>query len=135
MKMTISGNRITLEIDKESEKNGITPFNLPIGYSIKSMMYHSDTDNLSLYDGASSPNRIYPTDTVITFPVVNSKSPCFFILNASNVNIGTKLCITITEFGCIPDTQYFAGTFSPISAVNPDNGTEYKMIPSTQYER
>ena len=51
------------------------------------------------------------------------------------VNIGTKLCITITEFGCIPDTQYFAGTFLPILAVNPDNGSEYYMIPSSQYKR
>lgn len=54
-----------------------------------------------------------------------------FILNTSNATKGTKLCITITEFGSIPDTQYFAGTFLPISAVNPDNGAEYKMIPST----
>ena len=135
MKMTISGNRIILEIEKASEKSGTIPFILPKGYSIKSMMYHADTDNISLYDGAPSSTRIYPTDTVITFPVVNSKSPCFFILNTSNVNIGTKLCITITEFGCIPDTQYFAGTFLPLSTVNPDNGSEYYMIPSSQYER
>lgn len=51
MKMTVNGNRIVLEIDKESERNGIIPFNLPEGYSIKSMMYHADTDNISLYDG------------------------------------------------------------------------------------
>ena len=47
MKMTISGNRITLEINKESEKSGTIPFNLPNGYSIKSMMYHADTDIIS----------------------------------------------------------------------------------------
>lgn len=135
MNMTVSGNRIILKIDKESEKNTNIPFNLPEGYSIKSMMYHTDTSNITLYDGAPSSTRIYPTDTVITFPVVNSKSPCFFILHTINANIGTTLYITITEFGCIPDTQYFAGTFLPISAVNPDNGAEYKMIPSTQYER
>lgn len=39
------------------------------------------------------------------------------------------------EFGCIPDTQYFAGTFLPISAVNPDNEAKYYMIPSSQYKR
>lgn len=134
MKMTVNGNRVVLEIDKASE-NGMIPFNLPNGYSIKSMMYHPDSDNIALYDGSPSPIRIYPADKVITFPVVNSKSPCFFILYASNATKGTKLCITITEFGCIPDTQYFAGTFLPISAVNPDNGAEYKMIPSTQFGR
>ena len=135
MKMTVSGNRIILEIDKESERSSTIPFNLPNGYSIKSMMYHPSTPNIALYDGSPSPTCIYPADTVITFPVVNSKSPCFFILNTINVDIGTKLYITITEFGGIPDTQYFAGTFLPISAVNPDNGAKYYIIPSSQYER
>ena len=106
MKMIVNGNRIMLEIDKESEKNTNIPFNLPKGYSIKSMMYHTDSPNITLCDGSTSPRKILPIDKVINFPVVNSKSPCFFILNTSNVNIGTKLCITITEFGYIPDTQY-----------------------------
>lgn len=135
MKMTVNGNRIKLEIDKESETNTTIPFNLPDGYSIKSMMYHAFSNNISLFDGAINPVHIYPTDAVITFPVVNSKSPCFFYLQTSNATIGAQLCITITEFGCIPDTQYFAGTFLPISTVNPDNGAEYKMIPSTQFGR
>lgn len=135
MKMTVHGNRVILEIDKESETNSIIPFNLPDGYSIKSMMIHPYSKNISLFEGTNAPIQILPTDTVITFPVVNSKSPCFFKLNAMNATLGTKLCITITEFGCIPDTQYFAGTFLPISAVNPDNGAEYKMIPSTQFGR
>lgn len=135
MKMTVNGNRIVLEIEKSSEASTTLPFNLPEGYSIKSMMYHADSDKISLYDGSTYPTRIFPADSVITFPVVNSKSPCFFLLKTSNATTGTKLCITITEFGCIPDTQYFSGAYLPIPAVNPDNGAKYKMIPSTQFER
>ena len=134
MKMIVNGNRIILEVDKESEKNTNIPFNLPKGYSIKSMMYHTDSPNITLCDGSPSPRRILPIDKVINFPVVNSKSPCFFILTTIKAAIGTTLYITITEFGCIPDTQYFAGTFLPISTVNPDNGAEYYMIPSSQYK-
>lgn len=135
MNMYVNGNRINFQIDQESETNATIPINLPDGYSIKSMMYHAFSDNISLFDSGTSPQHIFPSDTVITFPVVNSKSPCSFILYTSNAPKGAQLCITITEFGCIPDTQYFAGTFLPISSVNPDNGDEYKMIPSTQFGR
>lgn len=137
MKTEIHGNRIILTIDKESEKSSVIPISLPDGYSVKSLMWHTDTPNvIALNDGSVGKGfKISPMDSVITFPVVNLKSPCFFLVETNNAPTNTSLVITITEYGGVPWTQYFSGTFLPISAIDPDNGSKYNMIPSTQFER
>ena len=69
----------------------------------------------------------------MTFPPINSKSPC--ILHPVKVN-NTKsadLRILIIKFGQIPDQHYFDKTFDPI-LVTGNDGNEYNVIPSDQFK-
>ena len=88
--------------------------------------------------GADNINVIYNEITfvlgaVMTFPPVNSKSPC--VLNPLLID-NTKpayLRIMIFKFGQIPDPHYFDKAFKPILVVG-DDGKEYNVIPSDQFK-
>lgn len=88
--------------------------------------------------GSSNINVIYNEITfvlgaVMTFPPVNSKSPC--VLNPLIID-NTKpsyLRILILKFGQIPDPHYFDKPFEPI-LVTGDDGKEYNVIPSDQFK-
>lgn len=69
----------------------------------------------------------------ITFPPVNSKSPCTFTLVIKDLAQAVDFRAVICKFGQIPDRNYFDKAFEPI-LVTGDDGNEYNVIPSDQFK-
>lgn len=104
------------------------PIQLADGYSFESIsVVGSDNINV-IYNEIT-----FILGNVMTFPPVNSKSPC--VLNPLVID-NTKsayLRILILKFGQIPDPHYFDNAFEPILVVG-DDGKEYNVIPSDQFK-
>lgn len=88
--------------------------------------------------GADNINVIYNEITfvlgaVMTFPPVNSKSPCILNPVVLDNKKPAYLRILILKFGQIPDPHYFDSAFEPILVVG-DDGKEYNVIPSDQFK-
>lgn len=130
-----NGNRIIFILeDTDTEKT--IPITLPDGYSVQKM-FITTTSDLVLYDGSTKPISL-PSNVVLYFPIVNSKSPNTFNLKIVKATTGRALIINIFQFGGIPDSHYFDKTFEPILVTTNDennHAVEYNMIPSTQFER
>lgn len=135
MNILYNGNRIIFLLDATDTVKTV-PITLPDGYSVKKM-YITTSSELVLYDGSVNPVSL-PSNVVIEFPVVNSKSPNTFNLKIVTAKEGRALILNIFEFGGIPDSTYFNKAFDPVlvSTIDENNHTiEYNMIPSTQFER
>lgn len=88
--------------------------------------------------GANNISVIYTEITfvqgaIMTFPPVNSKSPCILHPIKADPTKSAYLRILIHKFGQIPDPHYFDNPFDPISVVG-DDGKEYNVIPSDQFK-
>ena len=89
-------------------------------------------------NGANNVKELVPymsifTGDIITFPVVNSKSPSTITIYVSDITKEAEIRITIEKFGQIPDIHYFDTAFEPI-LVKGDDGKEYNVIPSDQFK-
>lgn len=89
-------------------------------------------------NGASNVKELVPymsisRGDIITFPVVNSKSPSTISIFVPDITKEAELRITIEKFGQIPDIHYFDNAFEPI-LVTGEDGKEYNVIPSDQFK-
>lgn len=104
------------------------PIQLADGYSFETISVVGSANINVIYNEIT-----FVLGAVMTFPPVNSKSPC--VLNPLIVD-NTKdayLRILIFKFGQIPDPHYFDNAFEPILVVG-DDGKEYNVIPSDQFK-
>lgn len=99
---------------------------LPDGYSFESVI---SAENISSFESYLLPN----TNTIYTFPPINSHSPCTLEIYIRDITAAAALRLLITKFGQIPDTHYFDKAFEPI-LVTGDDGNEYNVIPSDQFK-
>lgn len=125
--MTINyyGNIVDIKFDTgDSSGAAIT---LIDGYSIEEMTIINNTGIYGLIFGAP----IKPTTENLHFPPVHSKNPNVIAPLFDNTK-QQRFTFLITKFGQIPDPHYFAKNFEPILVAG-DDGTEYKVIPSDQF--
>lgn len=104
------------------------PIQLADGYSFETISVVGSNNINVIYNEIT-----FVLGAVMTFPPINSKSPC--VLNPLIVD-NTKsayLRILIFKFGQIPDPHYFDNAFEPI-LVTGDDGKEYNVIPSDQFK-
>ena len=130
-----NGNRIIFILEDTDTVKTI-PITLPDGYSIRKM-FITTTSDLVLCDGSVNPASL-PSNVLLDFPIVNSKSPNTFNLKIVTATKGRALILNIFQFGGIPDSRYFDKAFEPILVTTNDennHAVEYNMIPSTQFER
>lgn len=105
-----------------------TPIQLADGYSFETISVVGSNNINVIYNEIT-----FVLGSVMTFPPVNSKSPC--VLNPLIVD-NTKpayIRILIFKFGQIPDIHYFDTAFEPILLTG-DDGKEYNVIPSDQFK-
>lgn len=130
-----NGNRIIFILEDTDTVKTI-PITLRDGYSVRKM-FITTTSDLVLYDGSVNPASL-PSNVLLDFPIVNSKSPNTFNLKIVTATKGRALILNIFQFGGIPDSHYFDKAFEPILVTTNDennHAVEYNMIPSTQFER
>lgn len=121
------GSFIHIHFDANELSDGHTTIQLADGYTYERIFIHYiDNIELSLY----MPLKV---GTVITFPVVNSKSPSILPLLIKDVSKIADIRISIEKFGQFPDTHYFDKAFDPI-LVTGDDGNKYKVIHSDQFK-
>lgn len=108
--------------------NNSTIIQLPDGYTYERIFILAANNIVSI-----NPYVSIRTGSVITFPVVNSKSPSTLSLYISDISKEAEIRLTIEKFGQIPDTHYFDKAFEPI-LVTGDDGNEYNVIPSDQFK-
>jgi hypothetical protein len=104
------------------------PILLADGYSFETISVVGATNISVIYNEIT-----FVTGAVMTFPPVNSKSPC--VLNPLIID-NTKqayLRLLIFKFGQIPDPHYFDKEFETI-LVTGEDGKEYNVIPSDQFK-
>ena len=104
------------------------PIQLADGYSFETISVVGSNNINVIYNEIT-----FVLGAVMTFPPINSKSPC--VLNPLIVDT-TKpayLRLLIFKFGQIPDPHYFDNAFEPI-LVTGDDGKEYNVIPSDQFK-
>ena len=99
---------------------------LPDGYSFEKIAVLNNISYLIPYMQIS-------TNNVYTFPVINSKSPCYVQPIIGDTSKNSEIKFYIEKFGQIPDTHYFDKAFEPI-LVTGDDGKEYNVIPSDQFK-
>lgn len=88
--------------------------------------------------GAQNINEIVRKLTFIvgsslSFPPVNSKSPCVIHPVKSDPTKSAYIRLLIEKFGQIPDANYFDKAFDPILVTGEDD-KEYNIIPSNQFK-
>lgn len=126
MNILVQGNFISITIPpNEGQPNAIQ---LPDGYSFEKI-HIAVLTNISYL----IPYMQINLNTVYTFPVVDSKSPCYVQPLLGDVSKKSEIKFYIEKFGQIPDPQYFDKAFKPI-LVTGDDGKEYKVIPSDQFK-
>lgn len=104
MRLLVQGNFITVDIPRNDGQPG--PIQLPDGYSVEKIRIIV-TGNISYL----FPNmQIYKND-VITFPPINSKSPCIIQPVVTDTKVYGELKFIVEKFGQIPDPNYFKKSF------------------------
>ena len=125
MNMTVQGNIITINFEPNDGQPGI--IQLPDGYSYENVLITTAL-NVSFHRYLYANSNYH-----LSFPPVNSKSPCYLAPIISDTTTSATLRFLITKFGQIPDPHYFDKPFEPI-LVTGDDGNEYKVIPSDQFK-
>ena len=126
MIITTQGNFISITIPpNEGQPAAIQ---LPDGYSFEKI-HIAVLNNISYL----IPYMQISLNTVYTFPVVNSKSPCCIQPKIGDVSKTCEIKFYIEKFGQIPDMHYFDNAFKPI-LVTGEDGKEYNVIPSDQFK-
>lgn len=126
MTIVTQGNFISITIPaNEGQPSAIQ---LPNGYSFEKLRIAvlSNISYLIPYMQISM-NQVY------TFPVVDSKSPCYVQPLIGDISKNSEIKFYIEKFGQIPDTHYFDKAFEPI-LVTGEDGKEYNVIPSDQFK-
>lgn len=124
MKTLYMGNTVLIEFNANEPLSVVT---LPAGYSYETIHVTESTNLFAFYQVTNISNA------VLTFPVVNSKSPCTISVSRSDDTKIARLRFSIEKFGQIPDKDYFKKAFDPILVVG-DDGKEYNVIPSDQFK-
>lgn len=133
MKTLITGNIITFTAESSDPNPGAVPYTMPDGYSLDTFTCSRFGDKILLAADSDGYNILTDFSNPTTLPVVNGKSPnSFYIGFLTDRVAGHSITMIINKFGGQPDAHYFDGAFEPILLKNTD-GTEYNMIPSTQY--
>ena len=120
MNVQVLGNFISITI--QPNEGQPAAIQLPDGYSFE-----------KIHVTVLLPYMKISSNTVYTFPAVDSKSPCFIKPVIDDVSKVSQIKLFIEKFGQIPDTHYFDKTFEPI-LVAADDGKEYNVIPSDQFK-
>lgn len=123
-----SGNFIRIHFAANELPKQHTIIQLPAGYTYERLHINYASNVRELV-----PYMSIQTGDIITFPVVNSKSPSTIPLYVPDIANEAEIRITIEKFGQKPDINYFDTVFKPI-LVKGDDGTEYKVIPSDQFK-
>lgn len=122
------GPVIYIHFNANELSDNSTIIQLPDGYTYERIFILAANNIASI-----NPYVSIRTCSVITFPVVNSKSPSTLSLYISDISKEAEIRLTIEKFGQIPDTHYFDKAFEPI-LVTGDDGNEYNVIPSDQFK-
>ena len=123
-----SGNFIRIHFDANELTTDHTTIQLQDGYTYERLHINSANNVKELV-----PYMSISTGDIITFPVVNSKSPSTIPIYVPDITNEAEIRITIEKFGQIPDIHYFDTAFEPI-LVKGDDGKEYNVIPSDQFK-
>lgn len=125
MEAKIKGNNIRITL---SEKEDNIVYTLPSGYSYETLLITAFL-NINYF------NPLCKAQTAATyhFPPVRSKSPTTLTFLKANASAAASIVITIVKFGQIPDLHYFDKAFEPL-LVTGDDGNEYNVIPSNQFQ-
>lgn len=130
MTLFVNGNYISLYYspdDVQANDEQAYVIQLPDGYSYENIHILSAV-NTSFH------STIYVSSNYhLSFPPINSKSPCYLAPIITNINKYAELKFLIEKFGQIPDTHYFDKAFDPI-LVTGDDSNEYNVIPSDQFK-
>ena len=126
MTILAQGNLVNIYFD--ANEGQPAPILLPNGYSFEKIFLIS-TNNI----GYLIPYMQISTNNRYTFPVVNSKSPCYVHSVIIDESKKSEIKFIIEKFGQIPDPHYFEAAFEPI-LVTGEDGKEYKVIPSDQFK-
>lgn len=126
MKLFIQGNFVTFSSAPDDGQPG--PIQLPAGYSFEKIRIVRQDNVSHLFPYLQTERQ-----DVITFPPINSKSPCIIQPLIIDTTKSSIYKLIIEKFGQIPDTHYFDKAFEPI-LVTGDDGNEYKVIPSDQFK-
>lgn len=119
MTITVQGNFISITIPpNEGQPSAIQ---LPDGYSFERIKI-AVLSNISYLIPYMPINML----NEYTFPVVNSKSPCYVQPLLSDVSKPSGIKFFIEKFGQIPDTHYFDKAFEPI-LVTGEDGNKYNL--------
>lgn len=124
MIFSVLGNTVLIEF---AANEPLTTVTLPDGYSYETIHVTEATNLYAIFQIVNIDN------TVLHFPVVNSKSPCTIAVSRSDVTKISRLRFSIEKFGQIPDVNYFNKEFDPI-LVHGEDGKEYNTIPSDQFK-
>lgn len=125
MSMTVQGNLITINFEQNDPQPGV--IQLPDGYSYENVLIITAL-NITFHRYMAVDSNCH-----LSFPPINSKSPCYLSPIISDTSKTATLRFLITKFGQIPDTHYFDTPFEPI-LVTGDDGNKYKVIPSDQFK-
>lgn len=122
------GNIIAIQIDANELTSKYITVKLPDGYSFEKILILNAV-NISSFEAYATVIK----GSEITFPPVNSKSPCTLSLQIVDLAKFTDFRAIICKYGQIPDPNYFNNTIDPI-IVTGDDGNEYNVIPSDQFK-
>lgn len=125
MTITYRGNFIIIRYDIGDPS---VPITLRDGYSFETLVINALNNISVIYDEIVVTQNMH-----ITFPPINSKSPCLIkpiLLDSTKPGI---IRFSIEKFGQIPDAHYFDNAFEPI-LVTGDDGKEYNVMPSDQFK-
>lgn len=126
MTFTVQGNFISIVIPPNEGQPA--PIQLPDGYSFEKIKI-----NVLVNIPYLIPYMQISLNNEYTFPIVDSKSPCYVQPVIGDVSKPSEIKFFIEKFGQIPDTHYFDKAFTPI-LVTGDDGNEYNVIPSDQFK-
>lgn len=126
--ITYRGPVISIRFDANELSDNSVIIQLPDGYTYERVLILV-ANNIT----AINPFVSIRTDTVITFPVVNSKSHSTLSLYITDISKAAEVRLTIEKIGQIPDAHYFDKAFEPI-LVTGEDGNEYNVIPSDQFK-
>ena len=124
MTVEYRGNFVLIKYDAGETTQKIQ---LKDGYSFETISVVGAENINVIYDGIT-----YVIGSTMTFPPVNSKSPCSLYPIQRDKTKSAYLRILIHKFGQIPDTHYF-DTFATPILVTGDDGKKYNVIPSDQF--
>lgn len=128
MTITYSGPFIQIRFESNEVSDKKVEVKLADGYTYNQILI-SNARNIALL----SPDQTVASNTRITFPIINCKSPSVLPLYILDTTKAAQIILIIEKFGQIPDQRYFEKAFVPIIVTGGD-GKKYRVIPSDQFK-